>query len=96
MRDPCPFDWELAYEVRRALKKPEQIHQKDCNKRATAPLDSPVATSCTPLAQHFTRELGRLWENAEQEVTPNLKLKLDRQKIRCGDEVRGPRELKKG
>ena len=39
------------------------------------------------LAQHFTREMDRLWDGAELGITPNIQRKLDRQKIRCGDGV---------
>ena len=37
------------------------------------------------LAKHFTREVDRLWESAELGVTPHIRRKLDRQKIRYGD-----------
>ena len=37
------------------------------------------------LAQHFTREMDRLWDNAELGITAHLQRKPDRQKIRCGD-----------
>ena len=37
------------------------------------------------LAQHFTREMDRLWDTAELGITPHLQRKLDRQQIRCGD-----------
>ncbi|MCB4400585.1 phospholipase D-like domain-containing protein [Synechococcus sp. MU1625] len=40
------------------------------------------------LAQHFTREMDRLWDGAELGITPHIQRKLDRQKIRCGDGVR--------
>ena len=39
------------------------------------------------LAQHFTREMDRLWDGAELGITPHLQRKLDRQRIRCGDGV---------
>ncbi|AII48447.1 hypothetical protein KR52_04705 [Synechococcus sp. KORDI-52] len=39
------------------------------------------------LAQHFTREMDRLWDTAELGITPHIQRKLDRQKIRCGDGV---------
>ena len=39
------------------------------------------------LAQHFTREMDRLWDGAELGITPHIQRKLDRQKIRCGDGV---------
>ena len=39
------------------------------------------------LAQHFTREMDRLWDTAELEITPHIRHKLDRQQIRCGDGV---------
>ena len=39
------------------------------------------------LAQHFPREMDRLWDGAELGITPNIQRKLDRQKIRCGDGV---------
>ena len=39
------------------------------------------------LAQHFTREMDRLWDTAELGITPHLRRKLERQKIRCGDGV---------
>ena len=39
------------------------------------------------LAKHFTREMDRLWNNAELGITPHLKRKLDRQRIKCGDGV---------
>ena len=37
------------------------------------------------LAKHFTREMDRLWENAELGITPHIQRKLARQQIRCGD-----------
>ena len=36
------------------------------------------------LAAHFAREMDRLWETAELGITPRLRQKLDRRKIRCG------------
>jgi len=39
------------------------------------------------LAKHFTREMDRLWDSAELGITPHIQRKLDRQRIRCGDEV---------
>ena len=39
------------------------------------------------LAKHFTREMDRLWDGAELGITPHLKRKLDRQRIKCGDGV---------
>ena len=39
------------------------------------------------LAQHFTREMDRLWDGAELGITPQLQRKLNRQKIRCRDGV---------
>ena len=39
------------------------------------------------LAQHFTREMDRLWDTAELGITPHIQSKLDRQRIKCGDGV---------
>ena len=39
------------------------------------------------LAQHFTREMDRLWDGAELGITAQLQRKLDLQRIRCGDGV---------
>ena len=39
------------------------------------------------LAKHFTREMDRLWNGAELGITPHIQRKLERQKIRCGDET---------
>jgi len=39
------------------------------------------------LAQHFTREMDRLWNGAELGITPHIQRKLDRQRIKCGDGV---------
>ena len=39
------------------------------------------------LAQHFTREMDRLWDGAELGITARMRRKLNRQKIRCGDGV---------
>ena len=39
------------------------------------------------LAKHFTREMDRLWGGAELGITPRIQRKLERQNIRCGDEV---------
>ena len=39
------------------------------------------------LAAHFTREMDRLWDTAELGITPHLRRKLERQKIRCGNGV---------
>jgi hypothetical protein len=50
----------------------EEIHQ------------NPVATGC-PDQRRVTREIHRLWETAELGITPHLRSKLERQKIRCGD-----------
>ena len=33
------------------------------------------------LAQHFTREMDRLWETAELGITPHIQRKLDRERI---------------
>ena len=46
-----------------------------------------LAIHSPQLAAHFTREMNRLWETAELGITPHIQLKLDRQKIRCGDGV---------
>ena len=43
------------------------------------------------LAKHFTREMDRLWESAELGITPRIQRKLERQKIRCGEGLRGER-----
>ena len=40
------------------------------------------------LAQHFTREMDRLWDSTDLGVTPNIRRKIDRQRIRCGDGVK--------
>ena len=37
------------------------------------------------LAQHFTREMDRLWDTAELGITARMRQKLERQRIRCGD-----------
>ena len=39
------------------------------------------------LAKHFTREMDRLWESAELGITPQIRKKLERQRVRCGDGV---------
>ena len=39
------------------------------------------------LAQHFTREMDRLWDNAELGITSHIQRKLNRQQIRCGEGV---------
>ena len=39
------------------------------------------------LAKNFTREMDRLWDSAELGITPRLQLKLNHQRIRCGDDV---------
>ena len=39
------------------------------------------------LAQHFTREMDRMWDTAELGITPHIQRKLDRQRIRCGEGV---------
>jgi phosphatidylserine/phosphatidylglycerophosphate/cardiolipin synthase-like enzyme len=39
------------------------------------------------LAQHFTREMDRLWDGAELGITARMRRKLNRQKIRCGEGV---------
>jgi phosphatidylserine/phosphatidylglycerophosphate/cardiolipin synthase-like enzyme len=39
------------------------------------------------LAQHFTREMDRLWNGAELGITARMRRKLNRQKIRCGEGV---------
>jgi len=36
------------------------------------------------LAQHFTREMDRLWDSAELGITPRIQRKLDRQRAKCG------------
>ncbi len=41
-------------------------------------IDSPL------LAAHFTAEMNQLWRGAELGVTPRLKRKLERQRMRCG------------
>ena len=46
-----------------------------------------LAIHSPQLAQHFTREMDRLWDTAELGITPQLRRKLERQKIRCGDGV---------
>ena len=46
-----------------------------------------LAIHSPQLAQHFTREMDRLWDTAELGITPHLRRKLERQKIRCGDGV---------
>jgi len=38
-------------------------------------------------AQHFTREMDRLWNTAELGITPQLQRKLNRQRIHYGDGV---------
>ena len=44
-----------------------------------------LAIHSPQLAKHFTREMNRLWDTAELGITPHLRRKLQRQKIRCGD-----------
>ena len=39
------------------------------------------------LAQHFIREMDRLWDTAELGITPHMQRKLNGQRIRCGDGV---------
>ncbi|AII44495.1 hypothetical protein KR100_14175 [Synechococcus sp. KORDI-100] len=39
------------------------------------------------LAQHFTREMNRMWRSAELGITPHIQRKLDRQRIKCRDGV---------
>ena len=39
------------------------------------------------LAKHFTWEMDHLFDTAELGITPHLRRKLERQKIRCGDGV---------
>ena len=46
-----------------------------------------LAIHSPQLAKHFTREMDRLWDTAELGITPHLRRKLERQKIRCGDGV---------
>jgi len=41
------------------------------------------------LAKHFTREMERLWDSAELEITPHIQHKLDRQKSDAGTALRG-------
>ena len=41
------------------------------------------------LAQHFTREMDRLWDTAELGITAHIQRKLDRQRIRCGVGLEG-------
>ena len=36
------------------------------------------------LAKHFTREMNRLWRDAELGVTPRIRQKLERQRAKCG------------
>jgi phosphatidylserine/phosphatidylglycerophosphate/cardiolipin synthase-like enzyme len=36
------------------------------------------------LAAHFTREMNRMWRSAELGITPRIKLKLERQRAKCG------------
>ena len=36
------------------------------------------------LAAHFTREMNRMWRNAELVVTPRIERKLARQRANCG------------
>ena len=47
-----------------------------------------LAIHSPQLAKHFTREMDRLWDTAELGITPHLRRKLERQKIRCGDGVK--------
>ena len=37
------------------------------------------------LAKHFTREIDRLWDTDELGITPRIRRKLERQRIRGGD-----------
>ena len=39
------------------------------------------------LAEHFTREMDRLWDTAELGITSHIQRKLNRQQIRCGEGV---------
>ena len=39
------------------------------------------------IAAHFTREMNRIWRNAELGITPRIRKKLERQRVRCGDGV---------
>ena len=49
--------------------------------------ETPLVIYSPQLAKYFTREMDRLWESAELEITPRIQRKLERQKIRCGDGV---------
>jgi len=37
--------------------------------------------------------MDRLWDNAELGITPHLRRKLERQKIRCGDGVKPDKSI---
>ncbi len=41
------------------------------------------------LAQHFTREMDRLWRGAELGITARIQRKLEKQQARCGCGVEG-------
>ena len=36
------------------------------------------------LAQHFTREMNRMWRGAELGISPRIRQKLQRQRLKCG------------
>jgi phosphatidylserine/phosphatidylglycerophosphate/cardiolipin synthase-like enzyme len=40
------------------------------------------------LAQHFTREMDRLWDTAELGITEQLLHKIKRQRIKCGEGIK--------
>jgi phosphatidylserine/phosphatidylglycerophosphate/cardiolipin synthase-like enzyme len=40
------------------------------------------------LAEHFTREMNRMWRSAELGITPQIQRKLDKQRAKCGSGVK--------
>jgi phosphatidylserine/phosphatidylglycerophosphate/cardiolipin synthase-like enzyme len=47
------------------------------------------------LAQHFTREMDRLWDTAELGITPHIQRKLDRQRSDVAMGWRGVKQIDK-
>ena len=64
---------------------PSAAHQND---ETLLVIESPK------LANHFTREMNRLWRGAELGVTARMRRKLERQRAKCGSGVERGQQLK--
>ena len=70
--------------IKEAIRQPgiEEIHQNPIAMATHTNDETLLAIHSPQLAKHFIREMDRLWDTAELEITPHLRRNLERHNIR--------------